>query len=54
MAFTIAIKELGDGSNKVVYVTPPANKIVVNDAMDKARLFGKPLQIGLEEACPQF
>lgn len=41
MALTIAINELGDGSNKVAYVTLPANKIGVIDAMDKAKIFGE-------------
>ena len=37
----IAIYELGIGSEKVVYVTLPANKKAVIDAMDKAKIFGE-------------
>ncbi len=42
MAFTISIKESYGGSDKVAYVTLPANKNAVIDAMDRARIFDEP------------
>lgn len=42
MALEIAIEELGtDGSVKVAYVSLPANKNAVIDAMDREKIFGK-------------
>lgn len=41
MALTIAIEEFDNERKKVAYVTLPANKIGVIDAMDKAKIFGK-------------
>ena len=41
MAFEIAIDELGIGNDKVAYVTLPANKNAVIDAMDRAKIFGE-------------
>lgn len=44
MALEIAIEELGtDGSVKVAYVTLPANRNTVTDAMDREKIFGKTL-----------
>lgn len=52
MAFTIAIDELGIGNEKVAYVTLPANKNTIIDAMDRAKVFGKAsLRI---ESCDEF
>ena len=41
MAFEIAIDELGIGNDKVAYVTLPANKNTVIDAMDRAKIRGE-------------
>ncbi len=41
MAFEIAIDELGIGNDKVTYVTLPANKNAVIDAMDREKIFGE-------------
>ncbi|MGN0670095.1 MAG: antirestriction protein ArdA [Oscillospiraceae bacterium] len=41
MAFEIAIDELGIGNDKVAYVTLPANKNAVIDAMDRAKIRGE-------------
>ena len=41
MAFEIAIDELGIGNDKVAYVTLPANKNAVIDAMDREKIFGE-------------
>ncbi len=41
MALEIAIDELGIGNDKVTYVTLPANKNEVIDAMDKEKIFGE-------------
>lgn len=41
MALEIAIDELGIGNDKVAYVTLPANKIAVIDAMDRAKIRGE-------------
>ncbi len=41
MALEIAIDELGIGNNKVTYVTLPANKNAVIDAMDREKIFGE-------------
>ena len=41
MAFEIAIDELGIGNDKVAYVTLPANKNAVIDAIDRAKIFGE-------------
>jgi hypothetical protein len=37
----IAIDELGIGNDKVTYVTLPANKNAVIDAMDREKIFGE-------------
>ncbi len=37
----IAIDELGIGNDKVAYVTLPANKNEVIDAMDREKIFGE-------------
>ena len=52
MAFTIAIDELGIGNEKVAYVTLPANKNTVIDAMDRARIFGE--TFARIENCDEF
>ena len=52
MAFTIAIDELGIGNEKVAYVTLPANKNTVIDAMDKAKIFGE--TFARIENCDEF
>lgn len=52
MAFTIAIDELGIGNDKVAYVTLPANKNTVIDAMDKAKIFGE--TFARIENCDEF
>lgn len=41
MAFEIVIDELGIGNDKVTYVTLPANKNAVIDAMDREKIFGE-------------
>lgn len=41
MAIEIAIYELGIGKGKVAYVTLPANKNTVLDAMDRAKIYGE-------------
>ncbi len=52
MALEIAIDELGIGNDHVAYVTLPANKNTVIDAMDRARIFGETfLRI---ENCDEF
>ncbi len=52
MAFTIAIDELGIGNDRVAYVTLPANKNAVIDAMDRARIFDEPF--ARIENCDEF
>ncbi|MCX4357955.1 MAG: hypothetical protein OSJ43_17345, partial [Oscillospiraceae bacterium] len=37
----IAIEELGTNGGKVAYVTLPANKNAVIDAMDREKIFGE-------------
>ena len=52
MALEIAIDELGIGNSHVAYVTLPANKNTIIDAMDRAKVFGKAsLRI---ESCDEF
>ncbi len=52
MALEIAIDELGIGNDHVAYVTLPANKNTIIDAMDRARIFGETfLRI---ENCDEF
>ena len=41
MAFEIAIDELGIDNDKVAYVTLPANRNAVIDAMDREKIFGE-------------
>lgn len=41
MALEIAIDELGIGSDKVAYITLPANRNDVIDAMDREKIFGE-------------
>lgn len=41
MAIEIAINELGTGNDKVAYVTLPANRNEVIDAMDREKIFGE-------------
>ena len=41
MALEIAIEELGIGNDKVAYVTLPANRNAVIDAMDREKIFGE-------------
>lgn len=41
MALEIAIDELGIGNDKVAYVTLPANRNTVIDAMDRAKIYGE-------------
>ncbi len=52
MAMEIAIEELVIGNGKTAYVTLPANKHEVIDAMDRAKIFGETfLRI---ENCEEF
>jgi len=52
MALEIAIDELGIGNDHVAYVTLPANKNTIIDAMDRAKVFGESsLRI---ENCDEF
>ncbi len=53
MALEIAINdELGIGNDHIAYVTLPANKNTIIDAMDRAKVFGEPfLKI---ENCDEF
>ncbi len=52
MALEIAIDELGVGNSHVAYVTLPANKNTIIDAMDRAKVFGEAsLRI---ESCDEF
>ncbi len=52
MALEIAIDELGIGNDKVAYVTLPANKNTVVDAMDRAKIFDEPF--ARIENCDEF
>ena len=55
MALEIAIDELGIGNDKVAYVTLPANKNAVIDAMDSKKIFGETLLLIAEcDEVPEF
>lgn len=55
MAFEIAIEELGTDGEKVAYVTLPANRNEVIDAMDREKIFGKMfLRITECDEVPEF
>lgn len=52
MAIEVAINELGIGNDKVAYMTLPANKNTVIDAMDRAKIFGE--TFARIENCDEF
>lgn len=55
MALEIAIDELGIGNDKVAYVSLPANKKEVIDAMDREKIFGeKSLRITSCDEVPEL
>lgn len=55
MAFEIAIEEIGTDGEKVTYVTLPANRNEVIDAMDREKIFGETfLRITECDEVPEF